>query len=81
MQKIKQSDCTVDLIVQGSRRDFLLRLGLKSHMKQNLCDPQIVVLSLAVICVCFMYVYKLPRNRGCIKFQMREKSYKKIAIS
>lgn len=31
-----------------------------------LCDPQIVALSLGVLCVCFMYVCKFPREAGYI---------------
>lgn len=35
----------------------------KTH---TLCDPQIIVLSLGDICVCFMYGWKVPHDIGII---------------
>lgn len=50
---------------------------------KNLCDPQIVVLSLGVLCVCVMYVCKFHRETGCIfpKRKLPLKKLKKIRSS
>lgn len=46
--------------------------GIKSHMDNTLCDPQIVKLSMGVLCI---HVWKVPRDTGCI-FIKQEMSLK-----
>lgn len=56
--------------------------GFKSEKTQTQTkniNSRIVILSLGVFCVHFAYVYKIPRETGCI-FLMRELSYKNIKI-
>lgn len=52
-------DCTYDLMVSDRHTaSYLAKCGT------TLCDPQIIVLNLDILCVHFMYVCKVHRNTG-----------------
>lgn len=57
--------CMLSSSSSTQSRDFncWTRSPHRSLLRWNLCDPQIIILSLGVLCIYFLYVCKIPSDK------------------